>query len=219
MIDMFTNYQNLSEYYIPNNLAANNTQVNSYTKFNPSEASKPYELYNAKGELEGYYWYYKNTLNLEFMIDGELTLESTALVLNTSGAAPSIHLEGFVSQRCYNLADLRSWTCTAADTLAHQFAWVEDEKFIYPENGAGRKVFITAEDYLRDKNLEFTIYDFRMQPVYSKIINAQLQAIFAIDAELSAKLKRGIYYCSLELNSSDMHEVLFSPSDCKLLVK
>ena len=219
MIDMFTNYQNLSDYYIPNNLAANKTQVDSYTKFKLSESSKPYELYNAKGELEGYYWYYKNTLNLEFMIDGELTLESDAIVYNVAGKLPSIRTEGFIDQRCYNIADMRSWTCKGADTLNHEFIWIEDAEFIYPTNGAGHTVFISAADYLADKTLKFTIYNFRMEELYTTQIPGTSQAIFAIDSKLSETLVRGIYYCSLELFGNETYEIIFSPSDCKLLVK
>ena len=58
MIDMFTNYKNISDYYIPNNLNAASSKPYSYTKLNSCEESKPYELYNSKGDLEGYYWYY-----------------------------------------------------------------------------------------------------------------------------------------------------------------
>ena len=193
--------------------------VNSYTKLNPSEASKPYELYNAKGELEGYYWYYKNTLNLEFAIDGELTLESNAITYNAAGRYPTIRTEGFINQRCYNLIDLRSWTCIAVDTLSHEFTWVEDAEFIYPTNTTGRKVFISAEDYLKDKILKLSIYNFRMEEIYAKEISGTSQAIFAINSDLSATLERGIYYCSLALIGEDIREILFGPADCKLLVK
>ena len=89
MIDMFTSYQNLSEYYIPNNLSKKLTSPKSYTKLDPNEKSKPYELYNAKGELEGYYWHEGDQLVLDFSIDGEVTVESSAIIFDAHGETPT----------------------------------------------------------------------------------------------------------------------------------
>lgn len=161
MIDMFTNYQNLSENYIPNNLSKNKTKPRSYTKLNPCEITKPYELYNAKNELEGYYWYYGNTINLEFDIDGE--------VLDING------------------------------------------------NGTGE--FVSAKDYLVDKIATLNIYNFRMNIIYSKTISAAETIHISIDKELSEKMVKGIYYCSLEISNNNSHETIFNAKDCKFLVK
>lgn len=43
----------------------------------PCRPDKPYESYNEYGELDGYWWYYGNNLNLEFIIEGEATFEGT----------------------------------------------------------------------------------------------------------------------------------------------
>ena len=161
MIDMFTNYQNLSEYYTPNNLAQHQTRPCSYTKLDPCEITKPYELYNAKNELEGYYWYYGNTINLDFSIDGE--------VLDIDG------------------------------------------------NGTGE--YVSAKDYLADKVATINIYDFRMNVIYSKSIPAAENIIITIDPELSMRMVRGIYYCSLEVSNNKSHETIFDSTDCKFLVK
>lgn len=161
MIDMFTNYQNLSEYYIPNNLAQYQNKPGSYTKLDPCEITKPYELYNAKNELEGYYWYYGNTINLDFIIDGEV-----------------IDIDG---------------------------------------NGTGE--YVSAKEYLADKIATVNIYDFRMNVIYSKSISASENIIITIDPELSMRMVRGIYYCSLEISNSKSHETIFDSTDCKFLVK
>ncbi len=161
MIDMFSNYQNLSDSYIPNNLSSNKCQPESYTKLNPCELTKPYELYDAKGELEGYYWYYGNSINLEFEIDGE--------VLDVNG------------------------------------------------NGTGE--YVSAKDYLADKVATINIYDFRMNVIYSKSISASNNIIITIDPELSMRMVKGIYYCSLEVSNSKSHETIFDSTDCKFLVK
>lgn len=76
---MFTNYENLSDNYIPNNLAKHQCKPKSYTKLCPINTSKPYELYNAKNELEGYFWYQGDSINLDFTITGEIILDDGSL--------------------------------------------------------------------------------------------------------------------------------------------
>ena len=38
-------------------------------------------------------------------------------------------------------------------------------------------------------------------------------------SEYSKKLVKGVYYCSLTIDGTDFHETIFSPQDCKLLVR
>lgn len=180
MIDMFTNYQNLSEYYTPNNLAKYQQRPCSYTKFNSNNITYPYELYNAKGELEGYFWHYGDQIELAFELSGELTLEN--------------------------------------------------------ETGTGEYVDIT--DFIKDKVFTFRLFNFRHEIIY-EITKPGTQVMLApncplgdgiidiptptlsicIDSELSKKLVKGIYYCSLIASGESFKETLFDTSDCKLLVK
>jgi hypothetical protein len=54
---MFDGYQNLNNQYTPNNLCSNTPQPpcpNKYDCLEPCKPNKPYEEYNAKGELVGY---------------------------------------------------------------------------------------------------------------------------------------------------------------------
>ena len=86
---MFLNYQDIAgNYQPPNNLIRSFPVGKSYTKLDPIQASKPYEEYNAKGELIGYFWHYGESLNLEFNIDGEITIEGDAIVLSVKGQTP-----------------------------------------------------------------------------------------------------------------------------------
>lgn len=160
-MDMFTNYQNLNPSYIPDNMSSIAKTPFSYTKLCTAEHTKPYELYNAKGELEGYYWYYKNTIILDFLIDGE--------VLDIDG------------------------------------------------NGTGE--YVSADEYLMDKTATLTIFDFRMQPIHQVNKAAKPELSFEINTELSERMLRGIYYCSLDISNSKSHETIFSANDCKFLVK
>lgn len=212
---MFVNYQTLDN-YTPNNLVCSFPVGKSYTKLAPVQASKPYEEYNAKGELIGYFWRYGDTLNLEFNIDGEITLESDAIVYVDCNDGPTITTEGFLCQRAYNLTDFRSWTCTKI--IEGNYIWEEDSEFIYDEN-AGEKVYVSAEDFLSDKQIEIQLYNFRLEPIFRKVFEGSTKVIFPITTEISEIMKRGIYYCSLTVFNSEMKQSIFDNRDCTLVVK
>jgi hypothetical protein len=65
-MSMFDNYQN-------NNPHTCYPPQPGFTHLAPIRPNKPYEEYNVKGELIGYYWYYGDVVNLEYNIDGEVT--------------------------------------------------------------------------------------------------------------------------------------------------
>lgn len=68
-MSMFDKYNEVG--YVPNNLSAP-----SSCHFAPRIPGKPFEDINFAGELVGYYWYYGDTLKLEFIIDGEVIDDS-----------------------------------------------------------------------------------------------------------------------------------------------
>lgn len=213
---MFLNYQNLADNYIPNNLINTYPHNISNSKLNPVDASKPYEEYNAKGELSGYFWRYGETLNLEFQLDGEITIESDAILLKSAGQTPTEKTIGKIGQRVYNIIDLRSWTCIAITD--ENYTWQEDKEFTYPLN-SDKSVYVSAEDYLSDKQVEVTIYNFRMEPVVQKIYSGSSTIVFHIDNKLSKLLQKGIYYCKVTVFNSDVSQVVFDTTDCNLIVK
>lgn len=214
---MFLNYHNIADNYRPNNLInAFPTRVNTNGKLDPVTASKPYEEYDAKGDLEGYFWRYGDTLNLEFNLDGEITIESDALVSATSGVEPTEDTVGYIGQRAYNVTDMQSWTCVSI--IDGAYGWKQDEEFTYPIN-SDRSVYIPAEDYLSSKQIDVTLYNFRLEPICSKVYNGVTRIVFPIDKELSSLLVKGIYYCSVRVFDELSSLVVFEPTDCKLLVK
>lgn len=77
MSTIFDNYQNLNQEYIPNNLpnCPPKVKCSEESKLEPCLPNKPYEQYDAKGNLIGYWWYYGNTITLDFDITGEVTYE------------------------------------------------------------------------------------------------------------------------------------------------
>lgn len=213
-MSMFLNYHNISDNYKPNNLICTFPVGKSYTKLDPVQASKPYEEYDSRGNLIGYFWHYGETLNLEFNIDGEITVEDGAMILTSKGSTPS-PLEGALMQRAYNIADKRSWTCT--DIVDNTFVWTEDAEFTYDESG--KSVYVTAADYMKDKQVDVTLYNFRMEPIHSETFDGNTKIIFPITTELSKKLVKGIYYCSLTVFNDSVNLPIFSSADCTLLVK
>lgn len=212
---MFSNYQNIVPSYTPNNIVCSTIVGKSYTKLDPVKASKPYEEYNSKGELIGYSWRYGETLNLEFNIEGEITIESDAIILYVTGQTPD-SIQSKIGQRAYNVADLKSWTCTSIKDGS--YIWVEDKDFTYDENST-KSVYLIADDYLKDKTIEFTIYNFRMEPLYTNKTAGCSKVIFTIGKDLSTKLVKGIYYCSLVVFNDAMKQTIFDKQDCALLVK
>lgn len=216
---MFTSYQQeLVKAYQPNNLvnAFPTTPVDS--NLNPSSASKPYEEFDAKGQHVGYSWKYGETLNLEFSLEGEVTIEPDAFVSSTSGVTPHGLVAGRAGQKYYNLADFRSWHCyiDAGTTV-----WEEDLEFMYPENGTSlRPMYMPVDKYMTDKHVIVTLFNFRMEPVHTwspEVRNSKVTCF--IDSELSQKLTKGIYHCSVVVENQLVRFTIFNTTDCVLLVK
>ena len=63
--NMFKNYNAIPPNYVPNNVCP---PIRTST----IEPITPLEMYNAKGELIGYSWYYGNAVILNFLITGEV---------------------------------------------------------------------------------------------------------------------------------------------------
>lgn len=213
---MFLHYQNISDCYTPNNLVCSFPVSETYSKLCPVKASKPYEHYNAKGELIGYFWHYGDTLNLEFNLDGEITVESDSIIFHNSGEFPTLSTVGKLNQRAYNIVDFRSWTCISVDS--DNYIWEEDEVFEYDEE-SNKSIYVSAEQFLEDKFVELILYNFRLEPIYKEITKAGTSVIFGIDSELSKKLLKGVYYCSLAVFNDDMYKSVFTTHDCTFLVK
>ena len=214
---MFLNYQNIANNYTPNNLVCSFPVGKSYTKLNPLKATKPYEEYDFAGNLIGYSWYYGETLNLDFTIDGEITVESDAIVFVNNGEFPDVSTKAYVNQRAYNIADFKSWTCINVVDNTY-YIWEEDAEFEYDETSS-TSIYVPAQYYLEDKFVQLTIYNFRLEPIYQESTKAGTSVLFEIDPELSKRLTKGLYYCSLDVYNEDTQKTIFSPKDCTLLVK
>lgn len=161
MCSMFDTYENIPQNYVPNNIKPNDPLACKCppNKLEPIKPILPYEEYNVEGELIGYYWYYGDQVNLEFNIDGEVTL-------------------------------------------------VDEE------------TYIPAEDFLKDKKITITILDFRNNIVVDRVFDASTKVIFMVDKELSKKMVRGVYNCTVTVWDDDgFTKTIFANEDATFIVK
>ena len=77
---MFDSYETLNNNYVPQNKKPIPPCSPQNSVLEPLRPRKPYEEINAKGELVGYYWYYGDTVNLDFTIEGEVTVEGDYII-------------------------------------------------------------------------------------------------------------------------------------------
>lgn len=213
---MFLNYQNISNSYTPNNLHKAFHMETPISSLDPIDASKPYEHYDAKGVLDGYSWRYGDTIKLDFSLDGEIAVENDAIISYIKGQYPNEQCEGNVGQKFYNLADIVSYTCSGI--VNGGYYWVRDTSFTYPlENG--NSVYFDASTYLADKTVEVSILNFRMEPIETQTFFGTSRVVFEITKDLSRKMTKGIYYCSVAIINDHSKLVVFNSTDCKLLVQ
>lgn len=193
---MYENYNNKLTDYIPNNL--------TYDGKSPQRYPIPYTEYNVDGDIVGYYWYYGDTVNLVFDIDGELTVESNSIIYSISGQFPTTETEGELNQKAYNVIDLISWTLSSITEVGAEqiiYNWTQDETFEAPTEG-DKKVYITASDYIKGMVAKIQIHNFRYEIVYTeekKIEENPNEIILSIGKDLSNKLVKGTYYITLTL--------------------
>lgn len=217
-MSMFLNYaDDLIRNYVPNNISCNKHVGKSYTKLDPVDASKPFEEYDAGGNLIGYSWHQGESVNLEFNIDGEIVVENDAIIYRTSGAYPTSHTVGTIGQKAYNVIDLISWKCTSI-SLNGIYGWEQEEKFTYSES-TGNSIYVDAASYLKNKYVVFNLYNFRYEPILTYKFEGESKIIVYISPEVSSKLVKGIYYCSLTVFNDEVNMKIFDTKDCSLVVK
>lgn len=135
--------------------------------------NKPFESYNEKGDVIGYWWYEGDTIALEFTIDGEIIIDQK-VVENING---------------------------------------EDVIRIVP-------TYIPVEDFIKNKVLTFTMYNFRGEPIITKDFESSLDVAFNIDGEYTKLLTKGSYTVSLTLwDGETFNKTIYSKEDCVITIK
>lgn len=178
----------------------------------------PYAEYNANNELVGYYWYYGDTVDIQFDVTGEVTIESDAIVYTAPGDMPQENTVGYINQKAYNIVDYISWTCVAI--IEGKYIWEEDKIFEAPAND-GRLLYISAKNFLKDMLYKICIYNGRYELLYTFDGNASTNISLHIDEDLSNELVKGIYYITLTVaNKNSTNFIpLIKDKECILLVK
>lgn len=178
----------------------------------------PYAEYNANNELIGYYWYYGDTVDIQFDVTGEVTIESDAIVYTASGDMPQENTVGYINQKAYNIVDYISWTCVAI--VEGKYIWEEDKIFEAPAND-GRLLYISAKNFLKDMLYKICIYNDRYELLYTFDGNASTNILLHIDEDLSKELVKGIYYITLTVSNKNSTNFipLIKDKECILLVK
>ena len=78
----------------------------------------------------------------------------------------------------------------------------------------------TADEFLSDKKVVVTLYNFRYQVIDEKVFDGNSVITYEIDSELSQKIIPGVYYCSLKIiQDTTTIYTLFGPDDCVFTVK
>ena len=180
----------------------------------------PHEEYNDMGELVGYSWAYGDTLSFEFNLEGKVTVESGSIFYPFAGEEPTSSTVGEIGQKAYNPIDLKSWTCIQINPFNPIYVWKQDESYQMPNKG--EDVFFLASDYLKDKYLKVTIYNYKFEKEFESLpYQAETRFVFDIDKELSDKLLRGVHHIELVLYDQDYMYVdtLIDPSEYSLIVQ
>lgn len=178
----------------------------------------PYAEYNAEGELVGYYWYYGDTVNLQFNVSGEVTVDKSSIIYDIHGQTPDENTVGEIDQRAYNLIDLISWACTAIS--GDIYTWTQDEEFTYPTDG-DKLYYITAKELLKQMTAKVCLYNFRYELIQTfNAVGSNLITV-SIDKELSDKLIKGIYYITLTMtdDKSNTYIPVIRDKECVINVK
>jgi hypothetical protein len=208
---VFENYQNVPDNYIPNNLSKYFPKEEDLGKLVTVASNNLFEVRNIEEDLVGFTWSEGDSVTIKFLLSGSIFVEEDSILYYNKGESPSSVLEGFQGQRAYNILDLNSWTC---DKLSDgRLTWVQDISFTFPNSG--KRLELDLSSYIEGKSLQFIIYNFRHEPIFTKTLAGSSEVTIVIDKELSDKLVKGIYYCSLKLANN----TIFDTTDGILVVK
>lgn len=114
------------------------------------------------------------------------------------------------------------------DTIALEFIIdgeiLLDQKIV--ENINGEDVirivptYIPVEDFIKNKVLTFTMYNFRGEPVITKDFEGSVDIAFNIDGEYTKLLTNGTYTVSLTLwDGETFNKTIYSREDCIITIK
>ena len=219
-MSLFTNYDNINDNYIPNNLNIAAPSPRKVFDYDP-----PYNEYNIKGDFVGFSWHYGESFDLTLSISKTIYVEESAIIYRETGEHPDDSRAGFIGQRAYNIVDNKTWVCVAIrmnedgsnykkedneygttfiiyEDSFIQYVWQEQEEFTYPANGT-KPVIIDSQKGIEDKRVEMKISNFRFEPIYIDELPGMPTVTFHISPDDSKKIRKGIYYVTFTTYGED----------------
>lgn len=202
-MSMFDNYENQDAKYIPDNM---------HDKLADSEVIVDYsslqEERDIAGRLIGYKWDYGNTNNFYFTVNKKIYVPDDALLYTERRLRPTEETVGTVGQKCYNLIDIRSWTCkevrlstTQQGTVTH-YIWEMDERLTSYEEG--KEVRLSPD--MSDKLLLITFTNWKGDAVFTRMFEHTNSAVVVITREMSENtFVRGLYTCAVAIVSDEFY--------------
>lgn len=104
--------------------------------------------------------------------------------------------------------------------------WYEGDQIQLEFNIEGEVVigdsenYITAEEFLQNKKITFKLFNFRREEIISTDYDASTTITFTIDEVLAKKLKKGVYYCSLDIwDGIAFNRTIYTQESCSLTIK
>lgn len=209
MASIFDSYDNLSNEYIPSNMNKPPKPPKANPYFDPAIPKLPYCDYNAEGDIVGYWWPYGNTVNLEFDLEGCLTVE---------GSQQFVSIRNFLQNKQLKV-DIYNFRHEIIDTMLF--------------DGNQFQSYIKADNVTSESKGIFYIYDEEKKEYIAVSLPSGYQEgqtyyienpeppfiIYPIDVDKSALFEKGTYYCSLAIIDKYLHDTILPQDLCTLTVR
>ena len=196
MSDMFRGFYSESPNYIPDNMHKKPIPPKTVSLVKDNLDI----ILDKNGKKKGYSWNYGETVSIPISVDIPVKLEADAYYTFNLGEEPSKNLQGRIGQKFYNLTDIKSWVLTSYVPNDNSYAWVEEPRFTFPENGARALI---ATPNMEDKYILAEFINFRGEQMFERVYENVNKADFEIDVEKSLEIPRGIY--NLYIYVADIH--------------
>lgn len=194
-MSMFDNYDNLSKFYVPNNISQN--PAKEYDSIDNN--IMPKKLYDLKNRFIGYSWDYGNTFDLTLSVNSKIPVKRDSIIFSEPNITPTTETAGYKGLQAYNTIDNKSWTCVG--TINGLYVWVEDDEVTYAIDGT---TIIEMIRDCKDKEIRVDFYDFRWEPVKSFTTIDSNTIVCRIDDTLES----GLYYCTVKLLGTEECELI-----------
>lgn len=201
-MNMFDTYDNIQQEYIPSNMNNKPCPPKPNPFLDPAVPKKPYCEYNAEGKLVGYWWTYGDTVNLEFDIDGYVTVD---------GSDNYISVRDYIKDKqirinIYNFRheQINTMLFDGKDYQAPTYS--RDLTVNNKTHGVYYK--LVDNTYIAVNLPE----EYEAGVTYYK--ENDVEIIFPIDEATSLTMEKGTYYCSLTILGKDLVDTIFYEDDC-----